>query len=59
LATHIGSSGSLDMPNNLIQRAIQVLDPDGNEVEVFVDTEKPWRGDPSVFEKGLPRPLYL
>jgi catechol 2,3-dioxygenase len=42
-----------------IQQAIHVLDPDGNTVEVFVDTDRPWRGDPSVFEKGLPKPLYL
>jgi catechol 2,3-dioxygenase len=42
-----------------IQQAIHVLDPDGNMVEVFVDTDKPWRGDPTAFEKGLPKPLFL
>ena len=41
-----------------ISQAIHVLDPDGNIVEVFVDT-RPWQGDPADFEKGLPKPLYL
>ncbi|MBV9324747.1 MAG: TIGR03086 family protein [Chloroflexi bacterium] len=43
----------------VIQKAIQIEDPDGTIVELYIDTDAPWRTDPSIFEKALPKALQL
>ena len=49
----------LGMFDFVIQKAIQIEDPDGTMVELYIDTDVPWRTDPNIFEKALPRPLQL
>jgi uncharacterized protein (TIGR03086 family) len=41
-----------------IQQSLQVDDPDGTVVELYIDTGADWR-DPRVMEQALPKPLQL
>lgn len=43
----------------VIQNSILIEDPDGTTVELYIDTDVPWRTDPSIFEKALPKALHL
>jgi uncharacterized protein (TIGR03086 family) len=43
----------------VIQKAIQIEDPDGTMVELYIDRDVPWRTDPNIFEKALPTELHL
>lgn len=49
----------LEMCDFVIQQSIQLEDPDGIVVELYVDTDAPWRTDPHIFEKAVPTPLQL
>src|SRR5579864_247016 len=49
----------LGMFDFVIQKAIQIEDPDGTMVELYIDTDAPWRTDPNIFEKALPTALHL
>ena len=43
----------------VIQNSILIEDPDGTMVELYIDTDVPWRTDPTIFEKALPKALAL
>jgi uncharacterized protein (TIGR03086 family) len=45
---------------NLFQ-SVHVQDPDGTDVELYVDTNQAWRQDPRILENSMrpPQPLYL
>ena len=49
----------LGMFDFVIQQAIQIEDPDGTMVELYIDTDAPWRTDPNIFEKAAPTALHL
>jgi catechol 2,3-dioxygenase len=47
------------MSDHVVTHSLYVSDPDGNEVELYVDVPGiDWRGDPSILMQG-PRPLRL
>jgi uncharacterized protein (TIGR03086 family) len=43
----------------VIQQSILIEDPNGTVVELYIDTDAPWRTDPAIFEKALPGLLRL
>jgi uncharacterized protein (TIGR03086 family) len=43
----------------VIQQSILIEDPDGTVVELYIDTDAPWRTDPAIFDKALPGLLRL
>ncbi|MBV9325887.1 MAG: TIGR03086 family protein [Chloroflexi bacterium] len=43
----------------VIQNSILIEDPDGTMVELYIDTDVPWRTDPKIFERALPKALQL
>jgi uncharacterized protein (TIGR03086 family) len=49
----------LEVTDFTIQQSIQVHDPDGTVVELYVDTDVPWRDNPHILEQALPKPLQL
>jgi catechol-2,3-dioxygenase len=43
-----------------VTHSLYLLDPDGNEIELYIDVPGvDWRSDPSLAIGGLPRPLRL
>ena len=43
----------------VMQQSILIEDPDDTVVELYIDTDAPWRTDPAIFEKALPGLLRL
>jgi len=43
----------------VMRQSILIEDPDGTVVELYIDTDAPWRTDPAIFEKALPGLLRL
>ncbi|HLZ30311.1 MAG TPA: TIGR03086 family metal-binding protein [Chloroflexota bacterium] len=42
-----------------IQLSVQIKDPDGTMVELYIDTDAPWRDNPQIIAQALPKPLQL
>jgi catechol-2,3-dioxygenase len=44
--------------DHTVTHSLYIFDPDGNEIELYVDTDADWRSDPSLFASPI-RPLRL
>jgi catechol 2,3-dioxygenase len=43
-----------------VTHSLYIEDPDGNEIELYIDVHTRWKEDPGVmFTEGVSRPLRL